>query len=163
MKNVQKLMLIGLFLMPLVSHSQMSELEFKDISTVKVTGAYVKNQNIDTFRDSIKRALEIKYGHSLLADSLLKGGCQRQAEYGATGIKLPHGTYGKEGFFYSLNMTSHDPIETYPPSYVAQRLIGRMEDATASYYDILQLADPKTFWADLYKIKDHFYFVITIN
>lgn len=145
-----------------LANAQMSKLKFNDTTKVLVTGTYVAGQNIDTFRDSIGSALSEKYGYTLYAEKSLKGGCDRKAEEHSRGKKLEHGVYGEEGIFYSTNMTSHDPITTYPPSYVADRFIGRMEDTSAPYYETLQLGLPTKYWAELYFIGDQYYLVITV-
>ena len=163
MKIKQKFTLTILLLVPVVLHSQMSKLQFKDTATAIVQGEYVEGQNVATFRDSIKVALEKKYKHPIQANSSLEGGCQRKAEHSATGLDLPFGTYGEEGIYYNVNMTTHDPISTYPPAYVASRLIGSMDDPNSPCYRGLQLVNPSVFWANVFKIEEYFYLVITIK
>ena len=163
MKNIQKLILTILLLLPIISYSQLSAIQFKDTASAVVKGAYIDGQSIATFRDSIKVALEKKYNHSIQAKSSLEGGCQRKAEHSATGLDLLFGTYGEEGIYYNVNMTTHDPIFTYPPAYVASRLIGTMEDPNSPCYRGLNLVDPTFFWADVFKIEEYFYLVITIK
>jgi len=143
------------------ANAQMSELKLEDTTTVKVTGDFVEGQNIDTFRDYIGSALNEKYGYPLDADTSLKNGCDNQLERKAKGNDIPNGD--NEGIFYSVNMTSHNPIETYPPSYVAERFIGGMEDKTASYYDALQLVSPTKYWAELYQFDGQYYLIITLG
>jgi len=163
MKNIQKYILIGLLFMPLVVHSQMSELKFKDTATAIVKGEYVEGQDIVTFRDFIGAALERKYNHPITANSSLEGGCQRKVEHSATGIEVPYGAYGEEGIYYNVNMTTHNPISTYPPSYVASRFIGSLEDPDSPCYRGLKYLNPTVFWADVFKIEEYFYLVITIK
>ena len=139
----------------------MSELKFEDTTKVKVTGDFVEGQNIDTFRDYIGSALNEKYGYPLDADASLKNGCDNQLERAAKGNDIPVGD--NEGFFYSVNMSSLDPIATYPPSYVAERFIGRMEDKTEPYHDGLQLHSPTKYWAELYQVDGQYYLIIILG
>jgi hypothetical protein len=66
-KNIQKLILTILLLLPIISYSQLSAIQFKDTASAIVKGAYIDGQSIATFRDSIKVALEKKYNHSIQA------------------------------------------------------------------------------------------------
>ena len=161
MKNLILILSLVISIFNNSANAQMSELKFQDTTTVKVTGDFVEGQNIDTFRDYIGLALNEKYGYPLDADTSLKNGCDNQLERKAKGNDIPNGD--NEGIFYSVNMTSHNPIETYPPSYVAERFIGGMEDKTASYYDALQLVSPTKYWAELYQFDGQYYLIITLG
>ena len=161
MKNLILILSLVFSIFSNSANAQMSELKFEDTTTVKVTGDFVEGQNIDTFRDYIGLALNEKYGYPLDADASLKNGCDNQLERKAKGNVVPTGD--NEGRFYSVNMTSHNPIETYPPSYVAERFIGTMEDRSESYYDGLQLLNPTKYWAELYQFDGQYYLIITLG